>query len=185
MEKFSKLEKKKDSTKEGEQPIFQNDQIKIKKINDSVYLEEKDQIVCIPYLTAYNQVIFKQEHNTVYESIDGQELHISPLSAYISDEYDMKWELMKLLETKVGLVVRDKYPFEFENPLFESKNSTKRIFFAIVPLTETDYHQVLVQNKLTETKLIKIDAKYLKNLYPSDILTEMALDKVKRFLNIV
>ncbi len=186
MEKFTKIEKQKDKIETKEEPIFQNSLLKIKKLNDSVYIEEKDQIVCIPYLTEQNQIIVRQEENAVYESIDGQQLHISPLSTSVSDEYDMKWELMKMLETKVGIVIRDKYPFEFEAPLFESKNSTKRIFFSILPLSESDYHQVLLSDDLhkDKQKLIKIDAKYIRNLHPSDIITEMALNKVKKFLNI-
>ena len=184
MKKFTKIENTQNKVEEKQEPIFQNDFLKIKKLNDSVYIEEKDQIVCIPYLTEQNQVILKQEEILVYESVDGQQLHISPLSTFVSDEYDMKWELMKMLETRVGIVVRDKYPFEFEKPLFESKNSTKRIFFTILPLSDNDYHQVLLSNDIKNEKLIKIDAKYLRNLHPSDIITEMAIDKIKKFLNI-
>ncbi len=189
MEKFTKIQNENPGKKEkNEELIYTSDNIKIKELLEtkSFQIIEQDQVVCIPYLTEYNQVILNQVENQTFESVDGKLLHISALTAYVKEEYDLKWELMKMLETKVGIVIRDKYPFEFDVPLFESKNGTKRIHFCMLPLSESDYHQVLLSNdiKKNEYKLVKIDAKYLSSINASDITTQLAIDKAKKFLNI-
>jgi hypothetical protein len=184
MEKFTKVIKKEDKKiDEKNNVLFKNSTMSITESNDTITIEEKDKVVCIPYLTDYNQIILKQVKNETYKSIDGKEDYISMLETYIDDKYDMKWNLMKMLETRVGIVIRDKYPFEFEKPLFESKNNTKKVNFIIIPLTESDYHQVLLSNDLTNEKIIKLDAKYLNSIKVDDMETEIMISKMKKFLN--
>jgi len=185
MEKFTKIQNKK-VEEVKEKTLYKNDNLSIEEVNGVDCIKQSDIIVCVPYFTQYNQVMIRQEPNVIFKEFKGQEQNISPLIFDVVDNEDIRTTLMKNLESCVGIVVRDKFPIEFDSPLFESKISNRKCFFTIIPLSESDYHEVLVRNDIKEDtgKNIKVDAKFLNKLVSSDIITEMMMIKLKKYLNI-
>ena len=186
MEKFSQI-KKEIPTNTKKEDMFSSDTIRIREISGEEAIIESDEVICVPYFTEYNQIVIKQEQNNVYSFVEGQDLHISPLKVSVDEKYDLRMNLLKMLEMEVGIVIRDKYPIDFENPLFAATNSTKRYYICILPLAESDYHEVMVRNDLDNkyNKIIKLDAKFINSLNVSDIVTELVLTRVKKYLNII
>lgn len=186
MEKFTKVQNKKvEDVKE--KTLYKNDSLSIEDIDGVNCIRQSDVIVCIPYFTQYNQILLKQESNSIFKEFKGQELNISPIIVDIVEGEDMKLTLMKGLESKIGLVLRDKFPIEFDSPLFETKNSNRKCYYTIIPLSESDYHEVLVRNDIKKdtSKNVRVDAKFINKLQSSDITTELMMIKLKKYLNIL
>lgn len=186
MDKFTKVQNRK-VEEIKDKTLYKNDNMSIEDINGTNCIKQSDIIVCVPYFTQYNQIILKQESNQIFKEFKGQELNISPIIIEMVENEDIRLTLMKGLETQVGLVLRDKFPVEFDQPLFESKNTNRKCYYTIVPLSESDYHEVLVRNDLKDdtSKNVKVDAKFLNKLTTSDVTTELMLIKLKRYLNIL
>ena len=73
-------------------------------------------------------------------------------------------------------------------PMFVNKGSTIKCHAAILPLAESDYHEVEIKGDGSKTeamsKTIYLDNKYINSLFTSDIVTEFMLMKLKKFMNI-
>jgi alpha-L-arabinofuranosidase len=69
--------------------------------------------------------------------------------------------------------------------LFISKSNTGKIYACIIPLSESDYHEVSIKTDGSKhekmAKTIKLDSKYLNNLNPSDLITTYMIEKMKKF----
>ena len=96
--------------------------------------------------------------------------------------------MLRELQEEAGIVLRDGYQIEFDKPLFFMKGASNKFYSAIIPLTENDYHEVVIQGdgslleKMSQTA--KVDIKYINSMFCSDVVTEFMLMKLKAYLNL-
>ncbi len=185
MEKFTSISRPKTEVEEKDPTLFKNDNIKVIEYENSIICEEKDQVICIPFLIEYNQFIIRQEPIAAFKKREGQEQFVTVISGTINDNENIEFALKRELQDEAGIVLRDTYKLEFEKPLFASKTGTMQYHYCLIPLAEADYHEVLPkENSDRRSKCVKVDVKYINGLNISDTITELLMLKLKKYLNI-
>ena len=94
--------------------------------------------------------------------------------------------MLRELQEESGIVVRPNFKVQIEKPLFIFKGSSNKCYMSILTLTENDYHEIAV-DKSQEHRLdmaAKIDVKYINSLNVSDVITELMLEKFKKYANL-
>lgn len=186
MKQFSKLKPIAEPINKTDNIIFKNKDLKIINYEDWSILSEKDFVVVIPYFIELNKIILRQEYVPSYKLADGQEMHIVLVGGGIEKGETPEQALLRELQEEAGIVVEHGFKLDIESPLFYSKGSVNKCYMCILPLTENDYHEVAV-DKSQEHKLdkaIKLDIKYINSLNVSDVITQLMLEKFKRYANL-
>ena len=186
MDKFTKVIKKKVKNVIEEPVIFENEHLKITQYEDWVIVEEPNCVACLPYLIEYNQVIVRQEYVPTFKKADGNDYFLTCVAGKVEVGETPEQCLRRELEEEAGIVLRDGYQFEFERPLFACKTTTAQFYFCLVPLVEDDYQEVIASGDGTKnekmSKSTKVDVKYLNNLLPSDLITELLITRLRKYL---
>lgn len=188
MKKFTKIKPKEEiKLTDKEDVVFSNGTFNIKKYEDWDIIEEKDLVICIPYLIDTNQIIIRSEYVPTYKYVDGQEYHITVISGGIEIGEYPEDALVRELEEEAGIVLRDNFKIDFSKPLFINKGTANKYYPCILRLTKGDFEEVVAttDGSMAEkkSKSIKIDIKYIKSLNASDLITEYMLLLVKDYLN--
>jgi 8-oxo-dGTP pyrophosphatase MutT (NUDIX family) len=188
MEKFSKLKPKDQFSEPKDKILYNSEYFKIIEYEDWHIIQERDAIVCIPYLIESNQFVIRYEYIPPFKYTDGQEYHITVISGGIEQGETAERALVRELEEEAGIVLREDYQFEELKPLFINKGHTNKYRPYILPLNERDYHEVIAKgdgSKAEElSKSVKVDVKYLDSMNTSDLITDYMLLKLKEYLNL-
>lgn len=189
MDKFTKLKPNSEPKQSKKvKTLYKDDYVQLVNYDNWSILQGKDCVICIPYLIEENKFIIRQEYIPSYKISDGQEMHLSCVGGEIEEGESPEESLLREIQEEAGLVIRDGYNLELERPLFFSKSSSIKCYYCIVPLTENDYHEVVIKGDGSKTENMsqtaKIDIKYLGSLTTSDITTEFMLTKFKEYLSL-
>ena len=107
MDRFSSL-KPKDKFKEKKQNIlYKDDHIKLVKYEDWSILDNRDCVMCIPYIIETNEIVLRHEYIPTYKFSDGQEYHITVVAGGIENGETPEVSVLRELEEELGLK-RDK-----------------------------------------------------------------------------
>ena len=187
LEKFSKLKPKDEFVDGKEKVLYKDDNMKVIDYENWSVIEEKDTIVCIPYLIETDQIVLRYEYIPPFKHSDGQEYHITVISGGVERGETPEKALLRELEEEAGIVLREGYTIEFMKPLFKTKAHNNKYHPCILTLSENDYHEVVAKGDGSKTeslsKSVKVDVKYIKSLNTSDLITDYMLDKVKKYIN--
>jgi 8-oxo-dGTP pyrophosphatase MutT (NUDIX family) len=188
MQRFSKIKPQEEQNFQKEDIVYNDKFLKIVKYEDWSVLTGKDAVICIPVLVEENKFVIRQEYIPSFKMAEGQEIHLSCVGGPIEMGESPEVALLRELEEEAGIVLRNNFKFEFDKPLFLGKFTSMKIHPCIIPLNESDYHEVMIkgdgsrEEKLSHTP--KIDIKYLNSLQTSDVVTELMLIKLKEYLNL-
>jgi 8-oxo-dGTP pyrophosphatase MutT (NUDIX family) len=186
MKKFSNLKPTDDKQISGNKTLFKDDHLTVTNFENISIITDRDVVVCIPYLIQQNKIIVRQEYVPAYKYADGQDMHICLVGGGIEKDETPEEALLRELQEEAGIVIRPNFKVEIEKPLFMFKGSSNKYFMSILTLTENDYHEVAV-DKSQEHRLdvaAKVDVKYINSLNVSDVITELMLDRFKKYANL-
>jgi len=188
MQRFSNLKPDNNQKTKKEDVLFKDGSLKVVKYEDWSVIENKDCVVCIPYLTELNKFVIRQEYIPSFKYKEGQQQHLTCVGGSIEMGETPEEAIYRELQEEAGIVLRDGYTIEFDKPLFCMKGSTSKFYPAILPLTENDYHEVAIRGdgslleKMSQTATV--DIKYINSMMASDVITEFMLMKLKSYLNL-
>jgi 8-oxo-dGTP pyrophosphatase MutT (NUDIX family) len=192
MEKFSKMKPMGEEKPKSDEILYDDKYMKVIKYEDWSVIDDKDVVVCIPYLIESNQIVLRQEYIPSFKLKDGQEYHISLVGGSVEMGETLDECLLRELQEESGIVLRDNFKIEFMKPLFKTKSHSAKFHPCILTLTENDYHEIKINdpdNKLNIKNgnklntVIKVDLKYLNSLNASDVITEYMILEFKKYLN--
>lgn len=188
MQQFSKLKPIDEFKEKKDEILYGDDYIKVIKYEDWSILKEKDLVVCIPYFIESNQFLIRYEYIPTFKYVEGQEYHITVLSGGIETGETKERALLRELEEEAGIVLNEDYKIEELKPLFINKGHTNKYHPFILPLTESDYHEIIASTDGSRaeklSKSVKIDVKNINSLNTSDLITDYMLLKLKEYLSI-
>lgn len=185
MNKFSNL-RPEETPKKEKNILYEDPNLKVIKYEDWSIVSHRDVVVVIPYLIEINKFVIRQEYVPSYKIADGQELHIVLVGGGIEKDENPEEAMLRELQEEAGIVVRPNFKVEMQKPLFISKGCMNKIYPCILTLTENDYHEIAVNKKLEHKldKVAKLDIRYLNSLNVSDLITELMVERLKKYVNL-
>lgn len=167
---------------------YSDDRLKIIKYEDWSIIRAKDSVICIPYLIESNEIILRHEYVPTFKYAGDQEYHVTVIAGGIEYGETPDQAMLRELEEEAGIVLRDDYKLDAEGPIFLCKGIADKFYLYVLPLNERDYHEVVARGDGSvaeeKSKSVKVSAKYIDSLKPSEIITQYMLLKVKDYLNI-
>ena len=188
MKKFTNIKRNENSPdKKEKEPLFKNDYGKIISFEDWTIFEDRDIVICIPYLIEENKIVLRHEYVPTYKYVDGQEYHISLVGGGIENGESPEKALLRELEEEAVIVLREDYQIEFSKPLFISKGHANKYYPCILTLNERDYHEVIAKGDGSKhekmSQAVKVDVKFINKINSSDLMTEYLLMLLKQHIN--
>lgn len=188
MKKFtSKTKKSKKKTQI--KTLFKNDFMSIIKKDNWSFIKEPDNCVCIPILMETNEIILRLEDIPSYRYKDNRDYHLTCISGTIEEQEHPNETMVRELEEEAGIRLDPDYKIEMSESLFKNKSTSSVFNIYILPIYERDYTEVKAKGDGSEceenSKSVKVNIKNIDRLFPSDVITRLLLQKVKKFMNLV
>lgn len=177
MELLSKLKNKKPKV------IFEADDFQVLNVMGESKVQQKDKIVCLPYFTDKNELLFRYTENHTF-NIKRPEIDkfIKVLTTTINKDESPNDALKRDLEDKFGLILEEQTHVEILPPIYLSEDNTCRIYFCVLPLTIADYEQIVpAEDKKMKMKNnnVSVHINELKNIIVYDLITRYTIDLFK------
>lgn len=188
MDKFSSLKSKDKFKEKKENVLYKDEHIKLIRYEDWSILDNKDCVMCIPYLIETNEIILRHEYIPTYKFSEGQEYHITLVAGGIETGETPDVSILRELEEEAGIVLREDFKLEMSKPFYLTKGSTCRMHPYIIPLSERDFHEVVAKGDGTKaeslSKAFRLDAKKIDQVNCSDLPTQYMLMLMKEYLKV-
>lgn len=192
MDKFTKINKAiengKQKTNNKCDVLYDDSYIKLLKFEDWTIVEEKDMVVCIPFFIEENKFLIRQEYVPTYKLDSGKEYHLTVLSGTIEPDETPDETLYRELQEEAGIILKENYKIEFENSYYLSKGNKAKYHICILPIRNIDYYDTKPSGdgskSESKSQCVKIESKFINSLVTSDVITELMIMKLKKYLNL-
>lgn len=185
MKKFSKLQQEPTGPAVESAVQWDGGNMQVLKIEEWDVLQERDMVIALPYIVAYNQIVVRSEHIPPYTvRFPGTANFLTLMSGSIEEGEEPAAALRRELEEECGIVLRDMYKPDKLAELMVFKGGTAKYHIYILPLKEKDYTQVAIKTDGTQSEAksscVYVPIVKLKGLKPVDIVTAYVLEVFNR-----
>jgi len=161
---------------------FDAGQIQILDIQGTVAIQQKDMVICIPYLSEKNTLFMQYKNVAPFELIKPE---ISKYITVMSEVVETTPEaaLKTGLEKNYGIVLSENKKFEILQPIFINTSNTARYHICILPLMSYDYEQIYKEDSdamIMKNSNVLINSSELNNYIIYDLISRYAIDLFKK-----
>ena len=192
MEKFSKVQKKKDIDSNEPSKL---DGLEVIQHDSWTFIKENDMVAILPYFVDDGNIFLRSEPIPTYQyanknnkTINNTANYLTVLSANIGVGESISNAVRRELYEEAGIVLSNVFPIVVSKPLFLSKKNCTRCYLCLLEIRYNDYRQTtpknLEKNLNTKASTVKIDLGYIDDISSNDIITELMLDKLRDVLPI-
>lgn len=158
--------------------------LQILNINGFTAVQEKDMVVCIPYLVEQNKIIMRYEDVPTYNLIKPEmDKFITVMSTVMEKDEFPKDALKRGLEKEFMIKLKDSCNPEILDPIFINKGNTAMYHICILPLMTYDYEQEKPSDDMVmemKASNILININELNNYIIYDLITRYTMDLFKK-----
>ena len=181
MKKFTKLQQEPQGPALDQTVQWDGGHMQILKVEEWDVLQEKDMVIALPYITAYNQIMVRAEHVPPYTLRNpGQSKFMTVMSGQVEDGEEPLDALRRELTEECGIVLRDAYQPDKVAELMVFKGGTAKYHIYILPLKERDYTQVPIKGDGTQSEArsscVYVPINKFKGLKAVDVVTAYVLE---------
>ena len=148
---------------------------------------EPDKVCCLPFLQEYNSILLRVEPVPSYKLRNPEQSDfLTCMSETMKDNESPEQTLRRGLIEEFGIKLDNSYKVEFDGELYQFKGGDTKVHICLIPLMEHDYLDVPIltdgSKEEKNSKIVKVDLKYLNSLKPSDLTTAFLINKLKLYL---
>lgn len=188
MEKFTKQKKSKPKPKSKDKLLYDAESMEIVSYKGWNFVKEPDSVCIVPLVVEENKMYLRMEVIPPYQLKDDQDFHLTCISGTIEEGESPEKCVIRELEEEAGMVLKDNVKIEFFDVLYKSKSQSSRFHLSILPLNIYDFDEVVAKGDGSDTeklsRTVEVDMKNINRLFPSDIVTKLLLEEVKKYMNI-
>lgn len=193
--KFSNLDKNKDTTKKDDNLKYKGDYLNIVSYKEYEIVEEPDMVIIVPYLRDEGYILLRHEfiptYQYYYKDIDQYKditNFLTCISGTVEKGEDIKNTIRRELFEEAGVVLSNVYDIEISKTLFLNKGNVARYHICFMELRYNDYRvtQPKTDGSKEEaiSKTIQVSLGDLDELRTHDLITEYVLTKFRLDNNI-
>lgn len=162
--------------------LFEGKFVKVIDVNGDESTQEKDRVICIPYLVETNSILLKYQNVPTFELIKPEiDKYVMAMSASV--DKDVEESLREGLEREFSIVLKEDTKPEILQPIFAYRFSTMKYHICILPLMSHEYEMVREDDaKVMEMKdaNVVVNINEINNLIIYDMATRYAIDLFKK-----
>jgi len=193
--KFSNLDKNKDTTKDNDNLKYKGDYLNVVSYKEYDIVEEPSMVIIVPYLRDEGYILLRHEfvptYQYFYKDVDQYKdiTHfLTCISGTVEKGEDIKNTVRRELYEEAGVVLSNLYDIEISKSLFLSKGNVAQYHICFMELRYNDYR--VTQPKTDGSKeeavsnTIQVSLGDLDELRTHDLITEYVLTKFRLDNNI-
>jgi len=170
--------------KQKAKQIFDAETFKVSNVYGNNIIDEKDQIIVLPYLKELNNILLKYQSIPAYETKQPEiDKYAQALTCKVNSEYTINENIKRACINDFGIKIDDNFQLDVLSPIFLYPNSNVRFYICILPLMEYDYEQVLPEEdkkQLMKSKNISVNINELNNVIFYELISRYVIDLFKQ-----
>jgi len=132
-----------EGNKQEPKTLYENEFMKVIEVDGWSVVEEKDSVVCIPYLKETGKILLRYEPIPPFQLINPNvEKYVTIMSETMEEGEEPMDTLRRGLKEEFGIELNANVQAEILTPIFCNKGNTRKYHICILPLMNYDYHQM-------------------------------------------
>jgi 8-oxo-dGTP pyrophosphatase MutT (NUDIX family) len=177
MRKFSNIK----TAKVQDDALYKGNYLKVIDLEGWEIVEEKDMVICVPYLVNQNKVILRLEDIPPYKKrFKNEQKFFTVMSGCIEEGESKEDTLKRELEEECGIQLLPHARFEFMQPLMVSKGNIAQFNICLLAISDNDYVEVKAKGDGSKHEvnsgIVKINARDMGRVRCADIITSYTLN---------
>lgn len=170
--------------KQKAKQIFDAETFKVANVYGNNIIDEKDQILILPYLKELNDILLKYKSIPAYETKQPEiDKYAQILTCKKDNDLTLEENIKKSCINDFGLKIDNNFKFDILSPIFLYPNSNVRFYICILPLMDYDYEQIIPEEDkkvMMKNSNISVNINELNNVIFYELISRYVIDLFKQ-----